>query len=392
MKWTLEAKVGAVTIVGLFLFAYIAMELSSLSLFKEKTFPIYVKFDQVNGLTSGNTVRYAGVNVGKVKEIKVLPDGVQVELDIKAGTAITRDAAVAITTDGLVGEKVVQITPGVNKTELVSSGETLHGNGKNSMDAVVDNANALILKVTTLVDSMNKVAGNEQTQAALREMIQNMADITANMKVLTAQLSTSMERIDGDGASSAHIRNMLANMENTTMRIQNMASSLETVVTDPQTKQDLQTTLHNTAAISSRVNGLMNGGGLDVHGNAELLYNGTKHEYGANVNMKFGSSNQYGLIGVSNLGNGSSLDLQYGRKQDRIGARVGLFQGELGAGLDYDVHRDFTFSVEAYNPNDWQYKVKSQLRIMPDVFLVGQVIRPKDSEYGGDYVGLNHVF
>ena len=106
MKWTLEAKVGAVTLLGLVMFAYIAIELSSLSIFGDKTFPVYVKFDQVNGLTSGNTVRYAGVNVGKVEGVEATADGVRVTLGIREGTEISRDASVLITTDGLVGEKV----------------------------------------------------------------------------------------------------------------------------------------------------------------------------------------------------------------------------------------------------------------------------------------------
>ena len=281
--------------------------------------------------------------------------------------------------------------PGMNKHELVRPGEMLIGNGKNSMDETIENANELMRKVTELVDSMNKVAGDKQTQLAMKEMIQNMARITRNMDRLTEQMNASLQRIDGDGASSANIRSMLANMEQTTARIQNMAQSLEGVVTDPQSQRDLKETLHNTAEISSRVNGFMNGS-LDFHGNAELLYNGTKNEYGANINMKLGSGSQYGLIGVSNLGNGSSLDLQYGKEAGNLGGRIGLMQGELGAGIDYKVHEDFIFSVEAYDPNDWQYKIKSQIKVMPDIFLVGQVIRPKSSEYGGDYVGLNHTF
>ena len=69
-----------------------------------------------------------------------------------------------------------------------------------------------------------------------------------------------------------------------------------------------------------------------------------------------------------------------------------MFNGQLGAGVDIGVDKPFRFSLEAYNPNDWRYKIKSELRIMPDTFLVGQVVYPRNSEYGGTYFGINHIF
>ena len=64
-----EAKVGAITIVGMALLAYMVIFLGGYS-FNEKGYEINIIFDQVNGLKPGNVVRYAGMEVGKVVEIE----------------------------------------------------------------------------------------------------------------------------------------------------------------------------------------------------------------------------------------------------------------------------------------------------------------------------------
>lgn len=85
-------------------------------IFGNPGFEVHTVFHDANGLQQGNSVRYVGVHVGKVEKVTPLRNGVDIVLRIDEGTEIPKDSRVAITTDGLLGEKIVAITPAMIKT------------------------------------------------------------------------------------------------------------------------------------------------------------------------------------------------------------------------------------------------------------------------------------
>ena len=78
MKWSAEAKVGLVTIVGVLLFTFVVLTLAHAEIFGKPGFVIHTEFKDANGLQKGNSVRYVGVHVGKVESVKPSRDGVDV--------------------------------------------------------------------------------------------------------------------------------------------------------------------------------------------------------------------------------------------------------------------------------------------------------------------------
>ncbi|MBS1741901.1 MAG: MCE family protein [Bacteroidetes bacterium] len=72
------------------------------------------RFDNVQGLIKGNNVRFAGIQCGTVKNIKIISDTVievTMSLDKKMASIIRKNALASIGTEGLVGNKVVNIIP-----------------------------------------------------------------------------------------------------------------------------------------------------------------------------------------------------------------------------------------------------------------------------------------
>lgn len=411
MKWSTEAKVGFVTLLAILLFTGVVLSLAHVEIFGKPGFQVHTVFKDANGLQKGNSVRYVGVTVGKVEKVTPSRDGVDVLMRLDKDIEVPRDSKVAITTDGLLGEKIVAITPGKDKNHILTDGDTIDGNTGQTMDDVMDNANTLINGANDMVKNINAVIGDANTQNAMRGTIQNIEAITgktsgmmdanagniqqmtANMAAITSQMNESMQRIDGDGSTSDNVRQMAANMKQITDRFDRVAHSMEDMTTDPQSKADIQTTLHNTAAITTKVNKILGGGsGIDVQGEGGLLYNNTKGETGAHVNFRVYRDNNFAQIGAENIGNGTGLNLQYGRRGSLFDCRAGLINGDLGAGVDFFHDGPFRLSLEGYNPNDWRYRLKAQYRIMPDVYLFGQFTHPFSRRDGGNYYGINYVF
>lgn len=74
-------------------------------------------FDDVSGLTVGDEVRVAGVDIGKVRGIDVQPDNsVLVTFDVDKGQRLTNATRATIQYRNLVGDRVVQLTRGDTKT------------------------------------------------------------------------------------------------------------------------------------------------------------------------------------------------------------------------------------------------------------------------------------
>jgi len=96
MKWSAEAKVGLVTIVGVLVFTFVVLTLAHAEIFGKPGFVIHTEFKDANGLQKGNSVRYVGVHVGKVESVKPSRDGVDVTMKLEKGTEIPRDSKVTI--------------------------------------------------------------------------------------------------------------------------------------------------------------------------------------------------------------------------------------------------------------------------------------------------------
>ncbi len=426
MKWTTEAKVGAFTLIGIALFAYAILFLGDITLFKAEGMKITGEFQSVTGLKSGYPVRYSGVDVGKVKDIIASPGGVTVVMDLDKNTKIPEDSNFSIEGDGLLGEKFIQISPGKANTYL-AAGAKVKGDGSGGMDKAVHSAEEMMEEATRMMKSINNVIGDEKTQESLRgalrstdsiaknveamtiqmnslmaentgkinELASNMVLISRNMNHLTHQLNESMTRVDGDGKTSENMRQIAENMKEVTSRMNRMAAAMEGVVTDPQSAEDIKETLHNTAHLTSVLSTLTGGGNssaMTVDPRLEMLYNTTSNDYSANANIRFFTKNAMGELGLSHIGDGSKLNANIGKQKGDFTFRGGIFDGDVGVGIDYGLQQPFTISVAAMNPNDARYRIRTELKLLKDTYVVGQFIRPYSAEYGGNYFGINHKF
>lgn len=414
MKWTAEAKVGLVTILGVLLFTYVVISLAHAEIFGKPGYEIHAMFRDANGLQKGNSVRFVGVSVGKVSGVHPSADGVDVVMKINKGTEIPKGSKITITTDGLLGEKIVSITPGPDTTQFVHEGEYINGNTSNTMDDMMDSTAKLVKNANQMISNINNVIGNAQTQQAMRGTFSNIEGITGqvnglmqqnagNIQQMTshmASVTASLDEAAGqlaamnrDGAISDNVRATAQNMQQITASFEQTAKAIEKLTTDEKSQSDIQTTLHNTAEISNKLNRILGGSG-DVHveGDVGVLTNDSKNKTGGNVNFKVYRNNTFALLGAEDIGNGTDLNLQLGRRHGFADYRLGLIHGELGAGVDFFTHKPFQLSFEGYDPDDWRYRIKTRLRLTDNVFLYGQFTRPMSRDDGGNYYGIDYVF
>lgn len=122
----IEIAVGAFILLGMAALAFLAIEVSGLSLSaaRHDTYRVSASFNNVAGLTARAQVQVAGVQVGHVTDIRIDPISVRavVEMAIdKDVNYLTRDSIASIKTAGVLGEQYVSIAPG-GEAEMLQDG------------------------------------------------------------------------------------------------------------------------------------------------------------------------------------------------------------------------------------------------------------------------------
>jgi len=110
--------------VGFGCLAYLSFNLGNVSLWGAPYYDVYADFSTVGTLRMRAPVSMAGVEIGQVKDIKLVNDQAQVTLEIQKGVELSDDVIASIKTSGIIGEKYVSISPGASE-EFIKPGGTI---------------------------------------------------------------------------------------------------------------------------------------------------------------------------------------------------------------------------------------------------------------------------
>ncbi|MBM4038528.1 MAG: MCE family protein [Planctomycetes bacterium] len=111
-KMSLELSVGAFVVVALALFGYFAVRIGQADSLGGGAYELTAQFTDVGGLKRGAEVVIAGVPIGRVARVGVLDYRANVVMAISGNVKVHDDASAAVRSRGLLGETLVEITPG----------------------------------------------------------------------------------------------------------------------------------------------------------------------------------------------------------------------------------------------------------------------------------------
>ncbi len=288
-----QIKVGAFVLAGLTLFLVSIFFIGSENNIFSKTFTVAVVFKNVEGLKSGDNVWLSGVKIGTVSDVKIISQGkvvVNLSLKDKQNQFIKKDAIASIGSDGLVGNKIVVIRPGISG-DIIAPDDTINTSSPadtqeliNIAKDVGENTRSITSDLKTIAQRVNDGKGivgellNDGTIAKeLRDAIVNLRTTGSNTAKASAELHTLLYQMrNGDGLLPTLIsdttylktfQNALANVEKVSVNasvvsenLQNMAVKMNNkdnavglLLADTLLANQVKNTVQNAAQASQKL-------------------------------------------------------------------------------------------------------------------------------------------
>ncbi|MFH2123658.1 MAG: outer membrane lipid asymmetry maintenance protein MlaD [Pseudomonadota bacterium] len=122
----LELFVGLFMVAGFLAFGYLALQLGEVGILSSgKSYVINAEFDNISGVKKGGAVQIAGVVVGQVRRTWLGEDELaHVALQIDKGVKVPVDSMASVKSQGIVGDKYIQLTLGGDE-KLFVEGDVL---------------------------------------------------------------------------------------------------------------------------------------------------------------------------------------------------------------------------------------------------------------------------
>src|SRR5450432_2787161 len=166
-------------------------------------FQLKAVFNNVSGLKPGNNVRFGGIAIGTVDGIQLVNDtSVLVNMNIKSEIRkfIKEDASASIGSDGLVGDRVVLISPGTMNREAVRDNEVLVSHSPVETEQIMaglktsaDNAAIITQQLAEVAYKVNHGRGIISRLLGDSSMGNNLNATMVNLKKGSAGLNENME-------------------------------------------------------------------------------------------------------------------------------------------------------------------------------------------------------
>ena len=218
-----QLRVGIFVLAGLLIIGFLILNSTGDFNPFERKMRLKARFATADGLREGAEVQLAGVAIGKVEEVKLLPpdspEDARVEATLVVGEIFdgkpiserirTDSTAQLIATSILANDKMINITPGSPKGQNVAEDAVLNSTESMSINQLTQTGNELLQQINKMAvptnEILNKANRGEGTLGRVinDESLYNNLDATVGETKLTmTKLQNTLDRVNtGEGSA-----------------------------------------------------------------------------------------------------------------------------------------------------------------------------------------------
>jgi len=258
-----KLKVGLFIIAGFVLFVVAIFVVGGQENMFTPTFKVKSEFESVSGLKTGGSVRLNGIVVGSVDGIDIeASNKVLVTMTIQSSVQkfIKKDSKITIGSDGLVGNKVIDITPGTPGNPEVQDGEML-GSIKpvevadimNSLKESTDNASGITKDLSEITSKVNmgqgtlgQLVNNDTLYRSIDTTFRSFANYSGQLNVVFAKVTNTVDNVSGDlDLLTKQINRITADVSEIVRKMNSSESIVGTLLTDTVFANNLKSLMNN---------------------------------------------------------------------------------------------------------------------------------------------------
>jgi phospholipid/cholesterol/gamma-HCH transport system substrate-binding protein len=133
----IETITGTIVLIIAGIFMWFAYTGSGLT--QPKGYPLFAKFERVDGLNVGSDVKISGVKVGTVSNQYLDPQTflAKVEFSVDSSVKVPVDSIAEIVSDGLMGGKYLALVPGGSDENIAAGGLVTHTQASVSLESMI---------------------------------------------------------------------------------------------------------------------------------------------------------------------------------------------------------------------------------------------------------------
>lgn len=183
----------------------------------------------VSGIEIGAQVKYHGVRVGRVEEIYISPDNIEivvVRLSLNHGTPVKTDVSAVITSLSLTGLKIIELEGGSTEAALLPPNSEIPA-GTSSMQFITGKAEAVSEKLELVLTNLANLT-DTKNQEKLLAMIDNTTKVLEDVDYILMdnrqRIANTAENLE---LASARIREL-----SESEALDRVIANLDTTVTD----------------------------------------------------------------------------------------------------------------------------------------------------------------
>lgn len=200
------------------------------------------KFSNVNGLTVGNNVRFVGIDIGTVNSIEIVNDStvlVEMIVESDAMTYIRTNAITSIGTDGLMGNKLVNIHSVEGNAPLIVDGSILESIAPLDTDKIMRTLSETNTEVFLIAQNLKDITDKVQQENVIWKLLED--------SLITLNIRSTMNNLDYVSRDLSAISTSFRKMAND---IENGKGLVGSLLYDSTFIQKFDNTLTNLQSVS----------------------------------------------------------------------------------------------------------------------------------------------
>lgn len=239
--------VGAFILTGLFGLVIALLWLAGAQYREEYAYYRTYFTGPVTGLGKGTTVRYNGIDVGRVSKLDFDPDNpkrVIITMQLQPSLAVHNDSLASIESVGLTGGTYVEIDGGSKNAPVLAPGPEgempVIRSKTSTLQELEQSAPQLAAKLSKIEGELDDLL-NEKNRRAFAEVLDHMRNLSADLDKRSPDIDHALKNIavasDSLNSDLVDLHRVLGHADGTVQRIDHVASDLDTQVTGAQLAQ-----------------------------------------------------------------------------------------------------------------------------------------------------------